>query len=197
LGYTNGIRWSNDLIESEIIRTIGLLGINHMPSRTEIVSVMNNDALTNKIARTGGFTYWAEKLKITLKVSDTSLGQNYELKAMELIEGKGFKVERMTTKYPFDLLINGNIKIDVKVSRPGFIKGSRVHTFRTSKKYATCDLYFIFALDEKEEIERLFIVPGSDLKVVTMCVGGKSKYDKYINRWDLIDKYNKFYNQLG
>ncbi|HEY5563879.1 MAG TPA: hypothetical protein VIK72_19360 [Clostridiaceae bacterium] len=197
MGYTKGIRWNDNLIESEIMRVAELLSINRMPSRTEIISITNDDALTNKIAKTGGFSYWAEKLKMGLKISDTSLGQDYELKAIELIEGKGFEVERMTTKYPFDLLINDNIKIDVKVSRPGYVKGSRVHTFRTTKKFATCDLYMIFALDENKAIEKFFIIPGSDLKVVTMCIGRKSKYDIFIDRWDLIEKYDKFYRELG
>jgi len=197
MGYTNGIRWDDDLIKSEIMRIVTTLGINYMPSRIDIVSVTNNDALTNKIAKSGGFNHWAEKLKLDLKISDTSLGQNYELKAIELIESKGFKVKRMTTKYPFDLLVNDNISIDVKVARPTYTCGNRSHICATAKKYATCDLYMIFTLTEDGEIERMFLIPGNDLKVVTIGIGHKSKYDQYINRWDLIEKYDAFYKQLG
>ena len=197
MGYTHGMKWNENTIRIEIKKTMDMLNIEHMPSRTEMKSALLNDALANKIARTGGFPFWANKLNIEEKESETRLGQSYEVKAMGLIEEKGFKIDRMTTKYPFDLLVNNNIKVDVKVGKPGDIRGSRVHTFRTAKKYATCDLYMIFALKEDEEIERLFIIPGSELKVVTLCIGRKSKYDKYINRWDLLKKYDNFYNNLA
>ena len=203
MGYTHGINWGENIedekkiVISEIEKVMNMLDIEHMPSRTDMLSVLADNSLANKVARTGGFTYWAHELNIEEKESETKLGQSYEVKAMEMLIKKGFEVARMTTKYPFDLLINDNIKIDVKVGRPGYVRESRVHTFRTAKRYATCDLYFIFALDENEEIEKLFIIPGSDLKVVTMCIGHISKYDKYIDRWDLIEAYDKFYKALA
>lgn len=197
MGYAKGIKWNEKLIEDEIIKVANTLGIDYMPSKTEIVSVWGNDALTNKIAKTGGFNYWAEKLELNIKNSDTKLGQQYEEKAIKIIKSKGFQVKRMTTKYPFDLLVNDKISIDVKVARPSDTCGARSHIFTTAKKYATCDLYMIFALDEVGEVERMFIIPGNDLKVVTMSIGSKSKYDKYINRWDYLDKFNRFYEHLA
>jgi len=190
------IVWNEYLIESEIKRTMDILCIEHMPSRTDMKLALGNDALSNKVAKTGGFVAWGNRLLLKTKVSDTSLGQNYEIKAMELLKLKGFEVERMTTKHPFDLLVNDNIRIDVKVGRPGDINNS-IHTFRMAKKYATCDLYMIFALDGNGAIGKLFIIPGNELKVVTMCIGRNSKYDVYLNRWDLINKYDTFYKQLG
>lgn len=196
-GYTKGTEWNENLIKSEIKKTMEMLNINHMPTRSEMKIALLDDALSNKIAKTGGFSYWANKLDLTEKESETKLGKDYEVKAINLIKSKGFEIERMTTKYPFDLLVNNNIKIDVKVGKPGYIKGSRVHAFRTAKRFATCDLYMIFALKEDETIEKLFIIPGTDLKVVTMCIGEHSKYDKYIDRWDLLEKYDSFYKQLN
>lgn len=197
MGYTHGVEWNEDLIESEIRKVMDMLNINRMPSTSEIKSVLNDESLTNKISRSGGFFYWARKLRLENKESETKLGQAYEVIAIDLLKAKGYEVDRMTTLYPFDLLVNNNIKIDIKVGKPGDIKGCRTHTFRTAKKYATCDLYMIFALEENDLIEKLFIIPGHELKVVTMCIGGKSKYDKFIDRWDLIDKYNKFYQEIS
>jgi len=197
LGYVYGTMWTEKLIVSEIEKAMSMLNISHMPSRMEMKISLSNDALANKIARSGGFRYWANKLNLTEKESETKLGQEYEANAMELIKSRGYLIDRMTTKCPFDLLVNGNIRIDVKVGNPGHVRGSRVHTFRTAKKFATCDLYMIFALKEDSSVEKLFLIPGNDLQVVTMCIGNKSKYDKYIDRWDLLEQYDKFYKQLA
>lgn len=103
----------------------------------------------------------------------------------------------MGVKYPFDFLINNTIRIDVKAAKAYMSRGNRCHTIGINKKYATCDLYLIFALDEVENIERTFIIPGCDLRVTSMNFGKDSKYDKYINRWDLLEKYDNFYNNLA
>jgi hypothetical protein len=197
LGYVHGIKWTDEKIEKEIKRVMYALHINRMPSRSEIEEVLKDSALTNKIGKLGGFQYWANKLGLETKESETSTGKEFEEKAIGILESRGYRVQRMTTKYPYDLLVNEHIKVEVKVGRPYMLKGeSRVHTFRTSKRHATCDLYLIFALDESEEVERLFIIPGCELKIVTLCIGKNSKYNKYIDRWDLVDKFNEFYKGL-
>jgi hypothetical protein len=172
------------------------LNVNTMPSRNEIIQIIGNDSLHNKIVRTGGYQLWANKLNLELKDSETKTGWNYEKYAIELLENKNYKVQRMTTGYPFDLLINNNIRIDIKSGSAYLLKGSRCHTFGINKRYATCDLYLIFALSEQQKLERSFIIPANMLRVVTMSIGEISKYNKYINRWDLIDEYDKFYKEL-
>ncbi|TDT63401.1 hypothetical protein [Fonticella tunisiensis] len=197
MGYIQGIKWTEEKIEQEIRKVMAALHIYRMPSRSEIKSVLKDNALCNKISRTGGFKYWADRLGLDMKESDTKTGKRYEVEAANMLRARGYEVEQMSIKHPYDLLVNGKIKIDVKVGRPYMLRGeSRVHTFRTEKRHATCDLYLIFALDEHEEIERIFIIPGYELKVVTMCIGRDSKYNKFIGRWDLIEQYDRFYKSL-
>lgn len=196
MGYTRGTRWTPELIEQRILEVKSDLNIDHMPTRSEIFSLRYNDPLHNGIVRHGGYDYWAKKLGLKIKDSESKTGWDYEEKAIKLLESRGYNVKRMSRKHPYDLLINGFIKIDVKVGKPWILRGSRVHTFGINKKNPVCDLYMIFALDESGEIERLFIIPSIELKLISMCIGKNSKYNKFIDRWDLIEKYNNFYKSV-
>ena len=100
----------------------------------------------------------------------------------------------MTTKYPFDLLVNGLVKIDVKSACAYYSKnGSRLHTFGINKEVATCDIYMIFALNENgDKIERTFIIPSHHIEMKSLNLGEDSKYNKYIEKYDYIDKYINF-----
>lgn len=197
MGYTHGTKWDEDRIKSEILKVMSILSIERMPSRKEMDEVLGNAKLTNAIAKRGGHYQWANKLNIEIKESDTKTGIDFENIAAKLFESKGYEVESMPLLHPYDLLINGCLKVDVKVSNPGHVQKSRTHTFRTGKRNATCDLYAMLALNEDGETERLFIIPGAALNIVTLCIGSKSKYNKYLNRWDLVDKYIEFYSKLA
>jgi hypothetical protein len=55
----------------------------------------------------------------------------------------------------------------------------------------------VYALNEEgNKVERTFVIPSKNLKLVSLCIGKNYKYNKYINRWDYIDKYDKFYKSL-
>lgn len=197
MGYSYGTRWNDNLVKKEIYKVMETLNINRMPSAQECEYVFKNARLSSKIAKSGGFYKWADKLGLEIKDCETKTGKGFEVKATDLLEKQGYKVERMSTKYPYDLLINDHVRIDVKTGRAYILKGSRVHTVGINKKYATCDLYLIFALDERDNIEKTFIIPGTELKLTSLNFGANSKYDIYLDRWDLLEKFDKFYKQLA
>ena len=141
MGYTHGTKWSNEKIESEIYKVINTLNIERMPTNTEISMVMKNQALNNKISKSGGYKYWANKLGLDTKYSETKLGQEWEIYIKNLLDSKGYYVEKMTTRHSYDLLINNNIKIDVKVSNYYHGKSFKYHTFNLEKKYHNCDIF--------------------------------------------------------
>lgn len=197
MGYVKGIRWSDELMINKIHEVMNALNINRMPSSNECILVTGNLGLSCCIDRHGGFYKIANKLGLKVKNCETTTGKGFEKIAKEMIEDKGYEVERMTTKYPFDLLVNNKVRIDVKSCRPFWANESRMHVIGLNKKYATCDLYLIYALDEEDKPERTFIIPGCDLKITTLSIGKNSKYNIYLNRWDLLKKYNDFYNNLS
>lgn len=188
-------KWTDDVIEKELASVVKSLRINTMPSSGDLISLGRLD-LQVAISKNGGFRYWAEKLKLDKKESASNKGLDYEDKAkLELIE-RGFKVDAMTNGHPYDLLVNGNVKVDVKVSSPHYYRGDRNHTFRPSSKYSTCDIYICYALDDDNSVERLFVIPSKFLKVQTLCIGKDSKYNSFINKWDYIKKYSDFYESI-
>ena len=65
------------------------LDIKRMPTRVEMDSITQNSALSNKVMKTGGIRYWADKLGLKLKGCETTLGNNYEFKVKEMLEHKG------------------------------------------------------------------------------------------------------------
>lgn len=77
MGYVRGIRWTNELIENKIHEVMRVLNINRMPSASETQLILKDSSLSNKIAKTGGFTKWANKLEITVKKSETQLGGKF------------------------------------------------------------------------------------------------------------------------
>jgi len=197
MGYTVGIRWNDEEIKKQIFITMDALNIKRMPSASEIKIVQGNGTLSNAIRRNGGFYKWSDNLGLEVENCETQTGKGYEMIAANMIENKGYKVARMTTKYPFDLLVNDNISIDVKVAKQYENRGSLMHTVGINKKYATCDLYLIFLLDISGNLERTLIIPGNELKHTSLNLGKDSIYNKYIDRWDYLDKFNNFYAQLA
>ncbi|MZQ74920.1 MAG: hypothetical protein GT589_02035 [Peptoclostridium sp.] len=198
MGYTHGIRWTDEKIEYEIRNVMKILNIDRMPSCAEIKVITGDDALTNKIAKTGGFYQWADRLQIEVKKSETQLGVRYELKAKDMLESLGYAVEKMSTRHPYDLLVNGAVKVDVKVAKPyEYEKAKFFHSFNLENMYHSCDIFMAFAVSHSEAIEKILIIPSKDLKVKQLSIGSNSRYDKYMNRWDYFEKYSKFMNGLN
>jgi len=166
-----------------------------MPTGNELKLIGRND-LHLKISRTKKYRGWAEHLGLPLKASCTLDGQLCEDYVEKLLIEKGHTVERMSTKYPYDLLVNGTVKIDVKMAAPYILRGSRVHAFGISKESPTCDIYICLAYDEFGELERLLIIPSHFLKIKTLCIGRTSKYNEYLDKWEYIDQYTSFYNSV-
>ena len=190
-------KWNDGYIETEINSVMDTMGINRMPSNSEMVRVRNSSDLSNAIAKNGGFYYWAGKLGLEIKGSETKTGIAYENYAAAQLLWKGYEVERMSVRHPYDLLVNGHIKVDVKVSKAYWMKGeSLVNTVGLSKKYATCDLYIIYLLEEDSELDRTLIIPSHEVKNKYLNIGKDSKYNKYIDRWDFLEVYSSLLKKL-
>lgn len=191
-------KWNDESIKEGILNVIQKLNLDRMPSRMEILKIHNDMSLHNAIVRSYSYYEWAEKLNLKIKYSETSLGVSYQNICMKQLKEKGYNVEPTTMKAPYDILINDNIRIDVKSGCAYYDNsGCRLHSFGINKKDPVCDLYIIYALDEEGiNIERTFIIPAKYLKLISMCIGINSKYNKFIDRWDYIDTYDNFYNLI-
>ena len=89
MGYAKGIKWNDDLIKREILEVKNALGIDSMPSYSQIKSVRKSDDLSVKIGRTGGITRWAKELGLEIVKSESRIGLNGEKIAEELLKLNG------------------------------------------------------------------------------------------------------------
>jgi len=196
MGYAKGIRWSDDLMKEKVFEVMKVLMINRMPSARETEMVLGNSSLSNRIAKTGGFYKLAKKLKLEIKDSCTKTGIINENRAEKLVKDKGWVVNNTSVKYAFDLLIDNNIKVDVKSSNPFFNAKEKSHIFGINKLNSSCDLFILIALNTESEIETVYIIPCSKITETTLKIKSDGKYDKYINRWDYFNIYHEFYLTL-
>lgn len=198
MGYTHGIKWSEDKIKNGIMVVVNELELGRMPSRVEIEDYYGNSALTNKIARYGGFETWAKKLGLQRKNSESGLGIRFERIICDVLEKKGFQCGLTSVKAPYDILVNGKVKIDVKVARKSKVRSSDVYSFRLAKPMQTCDVYIAVCLGESDDVQKTYIIPSNILTGKTqLCVGiNKSKYDKYLEKWEIISKIDAFLKKL-
>lgn len=192
MGHSHGMKWNEEMIKEMILKVVEVYG--RMPSNNELKKYYNSTALGNKISKTGGFYHWAEKLGLVVKESETSKGIKYEGVVAEILENLGFDVEKTSTKAPYDLIVDGIVRIDVKVATKYLTDEYEVNSFGINKKYPSSDIYICVALDENSEIERIIVLPSVNVKrSSTISIGKKSKYNRYINNYGLINKFKKFY----
>lgn len=190
--------WTEKLIKERILEVVDFHGYNRMPTIKEIEDYYGDTALINKISTTGGVEAWAEKLKLSRKPCESTLALQYEKHAKKTLEEKGFRCELTSTKHPYDILVNDAVKIDVKVSNLVTIGDSKAYTFNLEKKQPTCDLYVAYCLDDNKEIAKTYIIPAPILTgKCQLSVGvNDSKYDAYLDNWNLIKLYDDSVAQI-
>lgn len=197
MGYTHGIKWTEELIEEKLMEVASTLNPIRMPSLAEIEKHYGDSALTNKLCKTGGLYYWADKLGLEIKHSETLLGVQTEKQVAKILARLGYEVEETPIRHPYDLLVNGCVKVDVKAANISYIRGSKIRAYRLAKRQHTCDIYLFCEIDDSK-ISNVYVVPASVVTNQVQVEMGTSKtiYEKYRNRYDLIQKTIDFYKSL-
>ncbi|QIB68245.1 hypothetical protein Ami103574_02475 [Aminipila butyrica] len=198
MGYTHGKRWNKELIVSGIMEIKKYYGLDRMPTRKEIENFCMDTALTNKISKTGGFAQYAKELGLEIKESESKLGIYFENYVLKLLQRRGYDVELTTIRYPYDLLVNGRVKIDVKVSRSIVNKAGEYYTFNLEKKQQTCDVYIAVCINNSKEVQKVYVIPANVMKGKTQLSIGlnNSKYDCYLNKYRIIRTLDTAMRQL-
>ena len=200
MGYAHGKKWADGEVEESIMNMVNTLKLDHFPTKAEMIEFYGNRSLAGKVSKSGGSRYYASKLNLRLADSESEFGNFFEELAIdEILENTGFSSLHTNVKYPYDLLTNGNIKVDIKASKKVKNKNANFpyHSFNLEKREPTCDIFVFYCLDENMEIEKRVIVPSCLLSGKTQVgIGGLSKWDAYIDKWEYFDMYNKFYDSV-
>lgn len=198
MGYTHGKNWTDEEIEKGILYVVNQLKLDHFPTHTEMDSVIGNKSLSCVISKRQGSLYWAEKLGLTVKYSETSFGNRHEVIAInDIYENTNLNSIQTSSRHPYDLLVDNCVKIDVKAAK-SFTNNSGVkaHSFNLEKREPTCDIFILYCLDDNEIPTKILVIPACSLLGQTQIgIGEKSKWDYYINKWNYITEYRNFFNQ--
>lgn len=184
-------KWDDNKVKNALFECMKILNIDRMPTATELKSLDRND-LHCRISKTKKYSGWAKELGLTLKASATTTGQEQEKRAKKVLEGMGYKVESMSTKFPYDLLVNDCIKVDVKASR----KHGGYCIFGINKTNPTSDLYICLVFDDEKEIVKTFVIPSHFVKTKTLNVSPKSEYNRFIDAWHYLKVFDDFYKTI-
>lgn len=199
MAYAHGTKWGPDLVEETLKEIIENCKCKFFPSQSEIDKYMGNTTLSNAIRRNGGYEYWANKFGMDRKECESSFGYEYEQKCSEFLTNEyGYDCEMMKTKYPYDLTVNKHIKVDVKACRLYVSRNNAsYYTFNLEKTNPTCDIYVCYCTKDNE-IVKTYVIPSKEVygKSQLSIGANKSTYDVYLDKWDIFEKYNSFYNQL-
>ena len=193
---TKGIRWSVEQVHKGVLDVKTGLGLNRMPTNEECVFYTNSNALSGAIRRyCGGFFTLAKTLGLSIKSSETATGKYYENIVAERLRSLGCEVRHTPQNYPYDLLVNGCVKVDVKYSSVQHRNSHPGYKFCLRKPISTCDVFILVTMnDASEDIRNYYIIPAVDLNgKLSIGIGiNDSEYIKYINRWDIIAGYSYF-----
>ena len=192
------MKWTDESIKSSILEFVKQYELNRMPSVSELRNNNKGD-LAVAISKRGGFFAWAEKLNLSVKKSETELGKSFENLFREQVSQEvKLNSAQMPMKFPYDVLIEGCVKVDVKC---GFLykgKEGRYYTFNLEQENRKSDLLACYCLKEDKSVHKLYIIPSILLQGKKQLSIGevKSIYDKYLNGYHLILKYLNFYNEI-
>lgn len=198
MAYINGTIWNDEKIKEKILEVKNGLGIDRMPSMKETEQFYNNSCLTSAISHRRGWRRYAEELGLEIKKSETEFGKTNESFINDLLKHKGYSTQRMPQNHPYDILVNNNIKVDVKASRLYRGKNGSFYSFNLEKEYPTCDVFVLVAIDDYDN-KKMYVLPSAIVSGQNqISVGSKnSKYNIYIDRWDYIDSFDRFYKKLA
>lgn len=198
MGYSRGTLWDDELIKREILKVKQYLKIDTMPTKSQIYNATNSHSLGCAISKHGGFKKFAELLNLEFKPSESRLGEKYEILFIEHVEKMiGLTAEKMPIKFPYDILVDNSVKIDVKVSNITQCNGG-YYTFNLQKKYPTCDIFACYCLNNEGDLLKVYIIPSPILRGKTQLSIGinESKYDKWLYKWETISEYANANNRI-
>lgn len=192
--------WDEQKIIQEVKKLIELNDLKRFPTHKELDDFYGNSSLSNAISKHGGSRYFENKLGLNIsKCNNTMLGEKYEEICIKDIK-KHIGLDAILTKrrYPYDLLVDGNVKIDVKTSIE--LKDiPNCYSYNLEKRNQTCDLYVFYGLSRQtQEVLQTVIIPSCKINAKQFCISNKDRYGylkTYKDRWDLIQKYNNFFKQ--
>lgn len=195
MGYSHGKKWDEQEIINAIKKVVEQHDMDTMPTHSELDEHYGSTSVSNAISKHGGSRYFAKLLGLQIKTSETKFGEVLEdYCALEIQQRLGLICDKTNSRYPYDILVNRTVKVDVKAGRQfDNYGGAKYYTFNIEKKEQTCDVFVFYCMNSNDEIKKTLVIPSYVLSGKSqLAVGENSVYDKYDGKWDFIRKYDEF-----
>lgn len=187
--------WTKERIIKDLWEIVKLHNMETFPSHTEIEKHYGTYGLTNAISRNGGSKYFANIMGLKIKECESKFGEAHEELCIEQIEEKfGYSCEHTDPRFPYDILVDKCVKIDVKAGKIYTTpQNAKFYSFNLEKRQQTCDIFVCYCLNEELGIDKTLIIPSFVLSGKNqLSVGKESRYDKYKDAWNFIKTYRDF-----
>lgn len=171
--------WNEVTVAAELTAAAEPFG--RMPTTKELHAIGRND-LALAASRWGGLAYWAAKLSLPLKGEKTQFGLAIEQKTCSWLREQGWDAVRQNRRAPFDILVNGKVRIDVKAAKftsyaTDYKYRQEGFVFNTKKR---CDLFLLCLCTPDWGIQHKLFVPSSVApSTITISDVAHTKYSKY------------------
>lgn len=153
--------------------------------------------LENAINRSGGFIYWRKKMGYDEQNISSVIGWGGEEIVKQILTSMGYKVEKQTSTSFYDFVVNDCVRIECKFSNVYRGKTGEYFSFNLERKEKDCDIFIIVCKYKNTSLKILVIPHIKVFNQKQISVGlENSKWDCYENKFDYIDKYEKFYKGL-
>lgn len=183
-------KWTDSKIENDLREITVSLG--HFPSDPDLQKMGRGD-LSNAVNKRGGIISWSERLGLPRVHSDSDTGWDGEKAVQTILESKGFGIERSSAvKAPYDLLINGNVRCDVKTAKQA------TYNLNTGKPWSAwfyrigkavqSDIVILY----RSDLNDCFVLPWKEVGTTNITISPSSpKYGKFKDRFDIIESYDR------
>ena len=174
--------WNEVTVAAEL--TAAAVPFGRMPTTKELHEIGRND-LALAASRRGGLAYWSVKLGLALKGEKTQFGLAIEEKICVWLREQGWDAVRQNRRAPFDILVNGKLRIDVKAAR--FTSYATDYKYREegfvfNTKKNRCDLFLLCLCGSDWSIvHKLFIPAAVAPSTITISDVARTKYSKYLD----------------
>lgn len=188
-------KWTDEKIFNAVMQVVNTTGQTHFPTHRELNEFYGDSSLSKILSRHGGIRRWSDICNLPpAKCSNTKFGDKYELQAIKDIKQEtGLQSVLAPVRFPYDVYTDNAVKIDIKAATPLKGRNFDVWSFNLEKKMPTCDIFIFYCITSKLEVAKRVIIPSNVVAGTKQVgIGTLSKYDNYIERWDLIVEYSDF-----
>lgn len=163
MGYTHGKKWDEQKIINTLTKVKNALYIDRMPSKSEVEEYCGDKSLSCAVSKHGGWAYFSKVMGLPMKNSCTTFGDENEQFIIEKIKSLGYDAIKTKVRHPYDILVNGIVKIDVKSAHLYKRDGREpVYSFAINNEQPKCDIFICVAI--KDDGEDIYVIPSHFIK---------------------------------